>query len=117
MYPERASAPAASAVTFQPPLPMLSEARVLPVAAADKLTLDSYQIGKKRFRRSADDLALTALRCVGVIRLGSVPTCQSVVPDFAPMRRGADRWLRRLVAVQAHGASRTFCWSGAWWTL
>ena len=41
MYPERALVPGASVVTFQPTLPMLSEARVLPVAAADKLTFDS----------------------------------------------------------------------------
>ena len=32
--------PAASMVTFQPPSLVLSEARVLPVAAADKLILD-----------------------------------------------------------------------------
>ena len=54
---------------------MLSEARALPVAAAEELTLDSRQIGKKRFPRSARDLlALTALLCDGVIRLGSEPT-------------------------------------------
>ena len=39
LHPERAYLPAASVVTFQPPLLMLSEARALPVAAADKLTL------------------------------------------------------------------------------
>ena len=39
VYPYRAYLPATSVVTFQPPLPMLSEARALPVAAADKLTL------------------------------------------------------------------------------
>ena len=43
------SCQAALVMTFQPPLPMLSEARVLPVAAADKLTLDNRQLGKKRF--------------------------------------------------------------------
>ena len=41
VYPQCAVVPAASMMTFCPPLPMLSEARVLPVAAADKLTLDS----------------------------------------------------------------------------
>ena len=51
---------------------MLSEARALPVAAAEELTLDSRPMGKKRFPRSAHDLlALTALLCDGVIRLGS----------------------------------------------
>ena len=54
---------------------MLSEARALPVAAAEELTLDSRQIGNKRFPRSAQDLlALTALLCDEVIRLGSEPT-------------------------------------------
>ena len=33
--------PAASMVTFWSPLPMLREARALPVAAADKLTFDN----------------------------------------------------------------------------
>ena len=51
---------------------MLSDARALPVAAAEELTLDSRPMGKKRFPRSAHDLlALTALLCDGVIRLGS----------------------------------------------
>ena len=78
-------APAASMVTVYPPLPMLSEAHVLPVAAADKLTLDSWQIGKKRFPRSAQDLlALTPQRCVGGFRLGPVPTCQRAVLTFGP---------------------------------
>ena len=97
---------------------MLSEARALPVAAAEELTLDSRQIGKKRFPRSAHDLlALTGLLCDGVTRLGSEPTLWSVVLDFASTCRRADPWLRPLVAVQAHGASRTFCWSTAWWIL
>ena len=91
---------------------MLSEARVLPVAAADELILDRLPIGKERFPRSADNfLALTALRCGGVIRLVSVPSCQNVVLGLASKLRVADQWLRHLVAVQAHGASRTFCWS------
>ena len=91
---------------------MLSEARVLPVAAADELILDRLPIGKERFPRSADNfLALTALRCGGVVRLVSVPSCQNVVFGFASMRRVADQWLRLFVAVQAHGASHTFCWS------
>ena len=71
---------------------MLSEARVLPVAAADELTLDRRPIGKKRSPRSADNiLALTALRCGGVIRSGSVPSCRIVVLGFASKRREADQ--------------------------
>ena len=63
LYTRSAFLPAAPEMAFQPPLPVLSEARVVPLAAADKLTLDSGQIGKKRFPRSAHDLlALAALR-------------------------------------------------------
>ena len=40
LYPGSTFLPAASEMAFQPPLPVLSEARVLPVAAADKLILD-----------------------------------------------------------------------------
>ena len=94
---------------------MLSEARILPVAAADKLTLACWQIGKKGFPRSAYKiLALTSLRCVGVIRVRTAPTCQGAALGFAARRRCADLRLCRLVAVRAHGTSRNFCWSGAW---
>ena len=41
LYPGSAFLPAASEVAFQPPVAVLIEACALPVAAAEKLTLDS----------------------------------------------------------------------------